>query len=70
MEIAKATPTVLSNFWPWKCKFADQAEDKPQKWSCLLKKCVCPKWSQRKQNQNKVSEARTVENIKYEPILS
>ena len=24
----------------------------------------------RKQNQNKVNEAKTVENIKYEPILS
>ena len=24
----------------------------------------------RKQNQNKVNEAKTVENIKYEPILT
>ena len=28
------------------------------------------KKKQRKQNQNKVNEAKTVENIKYEPILS
>ena len=36
----------------------------------LIDKCLCPKYTQRKQNQNKVNETRTVENIKYEPILS
>ena len=36
----------------------------------LIKKYVCPKETQTKQNQNKVNEAKTVENIKYEPILS
>ena len=36
----------------------------------LIKKYVCTKETQTKQNQNKVNEAKTVENIKYEPILS
>ena len=40
------------------------------KMELLIKKYVCPKLTQRKQNQNKVSEAKTVENIKYKPILS
>ena len=31
---------------------------------------TCPKQIQRNQNQNKVNEAKTVENIKYESILS
>ena len=39
----------------------------PQNCVAYIKKCVCPK----KQNGNKtkVNEAKTVENIKYEPIL-
>ena len=35
----------------------------------IKRKCVCPKKTQRKQNQKKVNEARTFENIKYEPVL-
>ena len=34
------------------------------------KKCVCPKQTQSKQSQNKINEVKTVEKIKYEPILS
>ena len=32
-------------------------------------KNLCPKQTQRKQNQNKGNEVKTVENIKYDPIL-
>ena len=31
---------------------------------------MCPKQTQRKKKQNKVNEAKTVENIKYESVLS
>ena len=31
---------------------------------------MCPRKTQRKQNQNKVNEAKTIENIKYKPFIS
>ena len=42
----------------------------PKNGVAYIKKCVCPKPTQRKQNQNKANEAKTVENIKYNSILS
>ena len=33
-------------------------------------KKICPKSTQTKQSQREVDEAKTVENIKHEPVLS